>query len=179
MSSPIAHGAAGYAIYSTFRRALPRQNVLGFPARLAWPVIAIIVCLLPDLDAIAAWLLGSMERCHNNLTHSLTAALAGSVLLAGLMRRVAGTSWTLGFRFIFTLALSHLVIDVVTLGRGLMLFWPFTLQRYMSPVIVFTGVPWSAHWNSPLYLRMLAEDTCFALAVLGVVWLVRRRSGHI
>jgi inner membrane protein len=176
MSSPIVHAAAGYAIYDTLRQSLPSDRVFGIPSRIAWLLAAIFFSLLPDLDAIAGWLFGSLERFHNNASHSIVACLLASLLLPIPLRWVAKSPWKVGFGFIVAGYLSHLLIDLVTHGRGLMLFWPFTTQRFSSHMTLFLGVPWSSKLTSPLYMEMLLQDACFAAAVILLATLFRRRS---
>jgi len=98
MSSPIAHVAAGYAVYSIFRPWLPARTVSEIPARFSWPILAACLSLLPDLDVIAAWVFGNMAKFHNNLTHSLLVWLLASCLFAPVLRNVTGISYRLGYK---------------------------------------------------------------------------------
>ena len=174
MSSPIAHTAAAYAVYSTFRRKLPESSVLGMSHRLAWPLIVIFISLLPDLDVIAAMTIGSLEKFHNNLSHSLAICTAAAVILAPLLRLCANAPLGTGFLLSITCCYSHILIDFFTRGRGIMLFWPFTEMRYHAPVTLFIGVPWSSGLTSPLYLKMIINDLGFAAVVVGLVAITRR-----
>ena len=175
MSSPLAHADVGYLVYQPFRRLLPADKVLGIPARLAWPLAAIGLSLVPDLDVAVAWALGSLERFHNNLTHSLLAALAVSLLLTPPLRWLTKAPWKAGFGFILACYVAHVGVDWVTHGRGVMLFWPFTTHRFLSPVTLFPGVPWASGLTDPLYRQMLIHDGCFAVLVILLVELIRRR----
>jgi len=176
MSSPIAHAAVSYAVYSIFRRKLPGEPVLGIPPRIAWPLAVLFFSLLADLDAIAGWSLGSLEKYHNNFFHSLLVCIAAALVLAVPLRIIAKAPFKTGFLLILTCCVFHVLIDLCTMGRGVMLLWPFTELRFHSPVTLFIGVPWSFGLSDPLYLLMLLNDSCFAAAVIAVVFAVRRRS---
>lgn len=126
---------------------------------------AIFFAMFPDLDAALGLFMGNLERYHNNLWHGLLVSMtlaAGSAFLLTFVSKI-------NFRTAFTMAscciASHLIIDLVTHGRGLMLFWPFTEARFSGP-LVFSGVPWSFGFSSPLYRTMLIEDQAFAGALL-------------
>lgn len=135
MPSPIAHVAAGYLI----SRGLSGRYA-GFRPGLV--LAGIGLSLLPDIDAAAGLLLGDMGRYHNNLTHSLVFALFASLVVG-----MAG--WRLGsaFRPWFTLALAcylaHITMDFFTTGRGIMLLWPVSEQRFKPPFSIFYGLHWS------------------------------------
>jgi membrane-bound metal-dependent hydrolase YbcI (DUF457 family) len=135
MPSPIAHAAVGYLIY----RGLSRRFV-GLRPDLVWAGVGL--SLLPDIDAAAGLLLGDMGRYHNHMMGSPAFALLVSL-------GVGVTGWRLSgaFRSWFTLAfvcyLTHITMDFFTTGRGLMLLWPFTEERFRPPFSLFYGVHWS------------------------------------
>ena len=174
MSSPIAHAAVGYAIYSAYSHKLPAKPVIGIPPRLAWPATAVFFSLLPDLDVIAAWLSGNMERYHNNLSHSILFCTLKPAILAPVLKSLTGISIRVGFWFILTSCYLHILVDLFTQGRGLILFWPATTTRFHAPFTAFTGVPWSDSMTSPRYLQMLFEDCSFAVIVIILVAVMRR-----
>lgn len=174
MSSPIAHAAAGLAVYSIVKHRLPAGSVCGLPARLAWPGIAVAISLLPDLDVLAALVFGSMEKFHNNLTHSLLIWILATCFIAPALKVVTGISIRLGFLFTLVLCHLHILIDYFTYGRGVMLFWPVTAERFHAPITLFMGVPWADRLTSPNYLQMLLEDCFFAAIVLSVAIVIRK-----
>ena len=122
--------------------------------------------------------LHNLEHYHNNLTHSLLASVIGSIMLAFLLRWITRLPMKVGFGFVLSGVFSHIVIDLLTDSRGTMLFWPFSLQRFKSPITLFTGVPWSHSLPDPLYLQMLFYDSCFAAAVVLLVALIRRMKNR-
>ena len=180
MSSPIVHAAVGYAVYRVFQGALPsEQKILGMPPRVAWPMAAVFLSLLPDLDAVIGIPLRDLEHYHNNLTHSLLAVILGSLGAALILRRMASMRTKTALLFAFSCVLGHMLIDLLTDSRGTMLFWPFSPKRFISPVTLFPGVPWSHPLTDPLYREMLISDSCFAAAILGLIVLAGRiRTRH-
>ncbi len=176
MSSPIAHVAAGYAVYSLFRQKLPALTVPGITSNNAWAGLTAFFCLLPDLDVIAAFAFGSFERFHNNFSHSLAFCTGIPLLIAPFLTMLTRLNLSTSIVLILTCCYAHAVIDLFTMGRGLMLFWPFSLQRFHAPVALFTGVPWSSKFTSPSYLVMILNDLCFAAAVVAIVIILQNRK---
>jgi len=179
MSSPIAHTAIAYAVYNIFRRQLPAETVCGIPARIGWPLAVIILCMLPDLDTLVAWTFGSLERFHNNLSHSLLIGAMAPLLLAPLLRIVTKISMKTTLRLILACGFSHILIDLFTMGRGVMLFWPWTSIRFHAPISLFVGVPWSSKLTSPLYFLSAVNDLCFAVAIVALVKAVHLHSDKV
>jgi len=173
VSSPIAHTAAGYAVYSFFRQRLPPVTVFGMSPGTVWPALAVLFCLLPDLDVLAAFVFGSFARFHNNFSHSLTICTVAPVLLALPLKALTKLNLSTSFALILTCCYSHIVIDLFTMGRGVMLFWPFSIQRFHAPVSLFVGVPWSSELTSPFYLVMAVNDLCFAAALIALVIIIK------
>jgi membrane-bound metal-dependent hydrolase YbcI (DUF457 family) len=137
--SPIAHAAAGYLIYRGVSR-----NSAEFRPTLLW--LCAGLSLLPDIDAAAGLLLGDMGRYHNNMMASPAFALFMSLVVGGIAWRLNGA-----FRPYFLLALvcylTHITMDFFTNGRGIMLLWPLTEERFTPPFSIFYGV----HWSDGLY----------------------------
>lgn len=176
MSSPIAHAAAAYAIYIPFRTRLQQIPFANIPPKLAWPLTVLFLSLLPDLDIIASLLLGSVEKYHNNISHSIPLNMFAALTMTILGRLTVGLPVQTGLTLTGTCCLTHILIDFFTRGRGIMLFWPLTDTRFHPPFALLIGVPWSSHLTSPLYMRMLAEDLLFALIVISFVKIAGRHS---
>lgn len=130
--------------------------------------------MLPDVDAVAGVLFGNMKRFHNNITHSLVTGLAASALMlagARVLRFPFAWRW-------FWIALlgyeSHVVMDLFTQGRGVMLFWPFTAERFQSAVLLFYGLQWAASPTSPTHLWTLVNELGFVGLLALMVFLIRR-----
>jgi len=145
-----------------------------------WLLVAatLTAFMAPDFDGVAALLVGRPWRdFHNNWTHSLSFCLALSVpfgLICGLLAQG---------RYLFfaalgaAAALSHVVLDALTWGSGVMLLWPFTPQRFQSPILIFRGVRHSVGAPLSSHLLTVANDLAFALVVyLLSRWWWSRRS---
>jgi inner membrane protein len=148
-------------------------------ARLA---LAGFFALAPDLDFLPGLLIGPVEAFHNHLSHSILFGLAVCGLAA-----LALHAWRPDLRRLvlwqFTSAayLSHLAIDYLTWGRGVMLGWPFTEARFSSPVLLFSGVRWRGAVGLGPHLWTLALDALFAALLVFLVegWMRRRAPSRI
>jgi inner membrane protein len=170
MPSPIAHIAAGAAIYRLrFGRGLTtnRDRLL--------MVSCVGLSLLPDLDAAVGIIAGDIGRFHNNFAGSpafgtLVALAAGA--LTWLVRRHLARSVTI---LVFISYQVHVLMDFLTISRGSMLLWPFSTERISPPLHVFYGFRWSHGLVSELHLITLVTELIFAGALVGMVMLVDRR----
>lgn len=139
MPSPIAHIAVGYAIYEIYKPILPEQvsKRVGLVSQLL--VVTVILSLLPDLDAVPGLVLGDFNRFHNNLTHSLGCGLVVAIGVGGVAHFLNA-----GFLRWFVLTLVcydlHVFMDFFTYGRGVMLLWPISPERYQAPIEIFHGL---------------------------------------
>lgn len=171
MPSPIVHAAAGYLIY----RWLSKRPV-GLPPAMLWAGVGL--SLLPDIDSAAGLLLGNMGKYHNHMMGSPFFALIVSLGVG-----VAGWRWRGAFRPWFMLALvcymTHIAMDFFTTGRGIMLLWPFTEERFRPPFSIFYGVHWSDGLFSSRHIwTMLTEIGTIAALVLILVVYRRMRGRH-
>jgi len=134
--------------------------------------------MAPDLDAVIGPLTGqSIASYHNGPSHSLVFAAAFGVVF-GLVCRLF---WKADTGFLMALGAlaygSHILIDWLTWGPGVLVFWPFLPEaRFTSPISLFRGVrhsvnaPWSQHaWT-------VANDVAFGLIVWMVTWAIPRRQ---
>jgi membrane-bound metal-dependent hydrolase YbcI (DUF457 family) len=172
MPSPIAHVAAGYAIYYLSRSRAPQTKLKGIGPLPTPLIVTTGFSLLPDIDSALGFLTGNFGRFHNNATHSFIVGL-GVALVFGLVMWWKERS---GFGFWFWLALlgyeGHVLMDSATIGRGVMAFWPLTRERFMFPVIVFYGLHWSDGWLSSRHLWTAATESTFAAVVVFIVHVV-------
>ena len=131
-------------------------------------ILAMGFSLLPDLDSVLGVFAQDFGRFHNNLSHSLIFGIAVSLLLAGLF------SWLEKGRFVFWFSLLllsyelHVVMDFLTYGRGVMAFWPFTAERFISPVLLFFGLHWSEGFFSFSHIITLVTELLFSLVMLAI-----------
>jgi membrane-bound metal-dependent hydrolase YbcI (DUF457 family) len=175
--SPIAHSAMGYLLGRVLGKNKPQT---ASKQEFIKPVVilaALFFSLLPDIDAIPGILLNDFGRYHNQWTHSLVVGLMVG-LLVGF---IAYWRMMASFYFWFLLAsLSytfHIIMDFFTMGeRGLMLFWPFTSERFLSPIPLFWGVRWSEGLWSPLHLITIATELLFVALVVLVSSFIDRKN---
>lgn len=111
----------------------------------SWPTLLVfaVLALLPDADV----LLVSLGACdagacgHRGASHSLPLAI-GIGLLAALAARRLG--WAVLRTFLATsfAVASHALLDLLGAGgRGLPLLWPFSADRFISPIRIFPDAP--------------------------------------
>lgn len=153
------------------RRRLPTRQP-GFSIRQLWLVSLLLFwAIVPDLDVIPGFLVGDLGRFHNNLTHSLTAAVVLSVMAALILSWINRCSLRIWFIALFFSYGSHILLDFVTYSeRGLLLLWPFDLTRYESGVALFYGVRWSEGVISYHHLVTLVSELAFVGLVIGFSW---------
>jgi inner membrane protein len=166
----------GYLIYRIAGKRHP-QRIRGIlKAPLALLILALAASLLPDLDAVPGVLSGDFSRFHNNGTHSLVTGLAVSLAAA----LVFAWRWRTGFSVPFSVVLlsyeMHVIMDFFTRGRGVMLLWPFSSQRFISPVTLFAGVRWSEGLYSIHHLWTLAGELVFVLIITLLLYLWDKRT---
>jgi membrane-bound metal-dependent hydrolase YbcI (DUF457 family) len=176
MPSPISHIAAGVIIY----RSLPaeeRKKVSGKIYHI--PLLAIIVLaasLLPDLDAVLGIITGDMGAYHNQASNSLFTGIAVAFILGVFLHWWLKGKFLFWFGLIFVSYAAHVFLDMLTVGRGIMLFWPFSSERFISPFLVFYGLRWShGLWNIS-HLWTVISEIGFWSAVFGLVHVLQKRK---
>lgn len=174
--SPVAHSAMGYLIYKLAKRDIPyplrKHSASGLKLLLA----TVFLSLLPDLDVLPGIVFGDMMRFHNQWTHSLITGL-GVALAAGLAGRLRGSN----IKFWFLAALLayefHVIMDYFTVGsRGIMLFWPLSVDRFQSSFKLFTGVRWSEGLFSPVHIVNLATELVFVGLVVLAGYFIEKKK---
>ncbi|NCC51203.1 MAG: metal-dependent hydrolase [Spartobacteria bacterium] len=168
MPSPLAHIAVGSLLCKKSGRAAidPRggRGLVVFQA-----LIIIGLSFLPDLDSAPGFFFKDLGRFHNNFSHSLLFGLGVSLLvyLVAFICRVRKP----GHWFVIALVSYwlHILMDYLSPGRGLMLFWPFTEQRYLSPVTLFYGLHWSEGLVSIEHVWTILTESLF-VAFLMLAW---------
>lgn len=180
MASPLGHLAAAAAVYLGFRRKLwpaedsarPR-NVLRKTTAFA---AAAFFSLLPDSDASLGIFFGDLGKYHNNLTHSLFVAVAVAAVAAIPLSRLLHTQTHLAFRLALLSYGVHIVMDFFTVGRGVMLFWPLTDERFQAPVKLFYGLHWSQPGDIRSHIITLMNEGAWIALACAVWW--RWRKGR-
>ena len=179
MPSPIAHAAVGYVIYRAFRsrKAVKYSFISGKIPLLLMATVGL--SLLPDLDSIPGIIAGDFGRFHNAFTNSIFSG-------AGVALGIGAAVWLWkrsGFRYWLTIALIcyelHVLMDLFTVGRGVMLVWPLSSERIEPAVKLFYGLRWSEGVVSAHHLWTLVTELGFVVLLgLGTVLIGRRRRGE-
>ena len=168
MPSPIAHLGTGYAIYRYYKRGLPANR--GHFWKLPFQMIMIMgLSLLPDLDVIAAILFRDMENYHNSFSHSLLLGVPIAIFVAAILRQIYHSDFWSWFLICLTSYDLHIAMDALTIGRGVMLFWPLSQNRFMSPLPIFFGLRWGLGWFSIWHLWTVLTESVFVLVLIVVV----------
>lgn len=175
MPSPIAHLTVGYAIYRYYEQRLPEDKRSVWKIPLQFFLIACL-SLLPDLDIAPAIIFRDMVAYHNNFSHSLIVALPVSLVIAGIFYALYRADFWLWFVICLVSYGLHVVMDSLTMGRGVMMFWPLTQDRFASPVKLFYGLKWGFGWFSLWHLWTVLSEALFSLGIiLAVNYLNKKR----
>jgi inner membrane protein len=180
MPSPLAHAGMGYVIYRAYRGRFSQINtekIWIVPRNL---LIIAGLSLMADMDSIAGFITGQFGRYHNNFTHSLIFGLLVAVILSGLLAWKQKSSFILWFVIALISYEMHVVMDFFTIGRGVMLLWPFSATRFASPVKLFYGLHWSEGWISIRHFwTLVTEVGSFLLLIimLNLLERIKRKTG--
>lgn len=178
MPSPIAHLGAGYAIYRYYKHKLPQDPRRFWRLPLQLVMIAGL-SMLPDLDIIPAIIFGDMKAYHNNFSHSLLLAIPGAILVAGVFHRIYRSNFWLWFLICLISYDLHVIMDVLTAERGVMMFWPLSQNRVVSPIRIFYGLQWGLGWFSIWHLWTLFTESLFVIVVIGTVNYFEKRRNRV
>jgi len=176
MPSPIAHMAAGYAIYYLSRSRQPQMKVASIGPLPTPLVVAAGFSLLPDVDSLAGLIMGNFGRYHNNATHSLVVGLGVALIFAAMMEWREKRSFRYWFMLAWLSYEMHVLMDSATISRGVMALWPFMADRYLLPFRLFYGFHWSQGWFSLSHLWTFLTEGVFAIVLLVIVHLLQRQK---
>jgi len=181
MASPVGHTLAGVVIfYLGGGRRLKRQDHTG-RQRLA-PFL--LLPNLPDVDFLMSYVLYDNARLlHGGVTHTLAFALVCSLLI--MPSRLFGSFLTT-FLLAFVLIGSHLFIDMSSgdpisgeTGVGVMLFYPFSLERIHSPLVLFFGIRHRTIHDLLSIYNLFAVLWDFLLSLLIITLYSGLRRSHV
>jgi membrane-bound metal-dependent hydrolase YbcI (DUF457 family) len=175
MPSPIAHLSVGYVIYRLNKDKLPVDNrkVLSIPLQMA---AVISISMLPDLDAVLGIAFGDMAKYHNQFTHSLISGFPVALAGASIFNWIYRSSFWKWFLICLLSYELHIIMDLFTGERGVMLFWPFSEMRFISPIKLFYGMQWGLGWFSVSHMWTIFTESLFGLfAILSAVYWEKRK----
>ena len=168
MPSPIIHLSVGAFTHGALKRRWRDATPL---RRTAYVLAFLFFAMMPDLDSVIGIALNDLGRFHNNIAHSFGFALiAGCAawLLAPLFGERKRRFWA---AVVFGSYAGHILLDAITRGRGVMLFWPITDLRIQPPFQIFYGLQWS---HGLVSIEHFVTAGTEGLVVLLVAWLVLR-----
>lgn len=136
MATPVGHMIAGMAV------SLKRPGLI---PPLRWKAVlgVFILANLPDIDFLFGAVVGDPNRYHHLWTHSFVFAVLVALVIGIItqLRRKNGLKTGLWAAAILG---THLALDYISkdtrIPFGMPLFWPFSDQQYLSPVIVLSDV---------------------------------------
>lgn len=171
MPSPVAHTLAGCCLAAAVGGS-PTLRHRGFRAAL------VLAANLPDIDVAAAFLAAPATRLHQGGTHSLLFVLGAASALALI---ASGTAPLLrAWGWLAAAGLLHLALDLANHDSlppiGIPLAWPFSGERWHSPVVLFPGTD-RHHPFSATNLRELAAELSWLLPPLA--FLLRGRLAEL
>ncbi len=173
MPSPIAHVAVGALVAKNTQHHIAEKNRVW-----RWWIVCLFFSMAPDLDAVAGILMGDLGAYHNQATHSLLVGfLFCAASLPVVYRFVPDFGMAKLFGWLLLLYGLHLGMDAVTHGRGLKLLWPWSEERFISPVVLFYGFRWSEGLISPKHVITAVSELVFAGLLFAVyLWGWGRRA---
>ena len=180
MPTPIGHTIAGLAFYFVKRWTFIRRNYLLILA-------SVFAANAPDIDFLFGYVIGNPNKYHHQFTHSITFALLFGFFMAGLFGLQNGKKIVKRGFFFSALIFLHLGLDFVTLDTsapfGEMLFWPFSVRYYYSPVVIFSDVhraSTSGEFFASLFsmhnLRTIFIETAILTPILILIMILRKRE---
>lgn len=133
MPSPIGHTLAGCAVaVALIPPGMPQ-------AWEAW-ALCLISANLADVDFIPGLLTGDPRALHRGPSHSVMAALVVAGLVASLVTWPS-MPWLTRAGLIFLAYGSHVGLDYLTPGRGVLFGWPFSRRRHRVSHPWFLSLP--------------------------------------
>lgn len=169
MPSPVAHGSLVLVVSALVgRHDRLRQAVADAPA--FFYLAALAALWAPDVDFLLRLLIDDPALRHGGATHSLAIGVAVGVVFTGACRARYGAAFptTLGFGIGAACAWAHALMDMATWGSGVMLLWPFSVDRYRT-VPLFFGARHSQPGAWELHLVTLLTELLFIAALWWVV----------
>ena len=169
MPSPLAHSS----LILLARPLLGARRFDDLSRRQRWVLLGLIIFALcvPDVDFLFRIWSTKAVFDHGGMLHSFVMAAVFGVVFAVVGRWVARlpfthvSLWCLGTGCF----VSHLILDALTRGRGPMLFWPLSVERFPVAAL-FYGAEHSQPLAWRLHLITLATELLFA----SLVWMAGR-----
>jgi membrane-bound metal-dependent hydrolase YbcI (DUF457 family) len=158
MPLPIAHGLLGATLVAAVHPCIDKWKPL---------FLGVMLANFPDLDILILWGL-NLRGIHRSFSHSLVIAIAVTLVIYFFVGRKQ-FKVTLAYGLAF---LSHTVLDffAAKAGGGVMLWWPFSNQRYKFGMWGFSELSSGIPVSELLYYSLL-EGILFTPLLFGVLLL--------
>ncbi len=164
MSSPVAHTSLFLLFWPRLRAKI--QSTASRPRRLLFATALLATLMGPDFDLVGWFFTDApISTYHNGPTNSLFMITIGGVAFAIIARCIIRLPWPTLFAVGCTAYASHILVDFMTSGRGLQLFWPLSSARFQSPFILLRGVEHTGSVTLGTHALNLLSDILFAIAV--------------
>jgi membrane-bound metal-dependent hydrolase YbcI (DUF457 family) len=169
MPSPVVHLTIGYTIYRALQHNAHTIRKLCTSRFARWIVLAacLFFSLIPDADSALGVLASDFGAYHNQWSHSLFFGITPAIFFTLAARLFV--PWRAALRWGALCLIScviHVLLDYACYGRGVKLFWPFSNERFISPVLLFYGLQWSEGFFSMHHLQTLINEGLYALVIL-------------
>ena len=166
MPLPVAHSAAGLAVYLSVPYV--KRNGLAWTKRCFLLFCLIFLANAPDLDFLPGMLIGQPNRFHHGASHSILSTLSISGGVWFICRKYFNElSGSYLFLIIFISAFSHIFLDFFSSDSGfpygIPLFWPFSHEYFMSPFPLFRDVFREGGSNTLFFQTLLNENNLWEI----------------
>jgi membrane-bound metal-dependent hydrolase YbcI (DUF457 family) len=84
-----------------------------------------------------------------------------------------------GFSLVLITYQLHVLMDFFTRGRGAMLLWPFSEERYEPAIKLFYGLQRSKGWLTIDHVWMLFNELTFAGMVILILYLFPKVNDYL
>lgn len=161
MPSPIGHSLFGILLYKILNRQSAKYDVNEL-------FLYLFFANLPDIDFILGFIVNSPNLFHQNITHSLGAAVFAGLIASILLKRKE--SFFNSFSLFSGLYFSHVVLDYLasasdtSLPFGVALFWPLNHEYYAFPAIIFLDI-WRGESNETFFTGILNLHNFLAVMI--------------
>jgi len=183
MPSPIGHSLAGCAIYVGTVKDNNNNWKLLF--------LYILIANLPDFDFIPGFILGTPNRFHHGISHSIGfACIIGTALSLIVSTKASKRFYLTNVLIVAGLYFSHIFLDFFSMDTlppfGEKLLWPINGEYYISSFKLFFDIRRDISSNSEFILTLfnfhnvfaMTLEICVLLPIVGLIYFLRKKTLH-
>ena len=134
MPTPVGHVFGALVLSTSQKKRLDTLSI----------VLVLFFALLPDIDFLFGFPIGNPNRYHHLFTHSFTFVVAAGMLGGYIYGKLGQKSVLYSSALFVSAGITHVILDTLALDQrapyGCCLFWPFSNQFIISPVVIFSDV---------------------------------------